>query len=289
MISYVEGEKNMMQAQVALHPELETILNFAPALTELVHSEVTVVISDKERILSQIIASDLNFGEIINKPLQPKDPMVEVIRSKRSRVMTVPKEIYGVPFRGAISPLFSKSGELLGTLSINTTLSNQQNLIEVANVLSLSSEEMQASVQEITYAASALNNTMGHLATSQADMFKQVESSAKMLDMINTVAKNTRILGFNAGIEAARSGEHGRGFAVVAKEITKLADLSAQSVEEIRQLMLQLRSRVDEVKQIVDETSGISQQQFESIHEISEAMESFTAVVGDIEGLAKKV
>ncbi|MER1985787.1 MAG: methyl-accepting chemotaxis protein [Solibacillus sp.] len=279
----------MMQAQVALHPELETILNFAPALTELVHSEVTVVISDKERILSQIIASDLNFGEIINKPLQPKDPMVEVIRSKRSRVMTVPKEIYGVPFRGAISPLFSKSGELLGTLSINTTLSNQQNLIEVANVLSLSSEEMQASVQEITYAASALNNTMGHLATSQADMFKQVESSAKMLDMINTVAKNTRILGFNAGIEAARSGEHGRGFAVVAKEITKLADLSAQSVEEIRQLMLQLRSRVDEVKQIVDETSGISQQQFESIHEISEAMESFTAVVGDIEGLAKKV
>ncbi|MER2107065.1 MAG: methyl-accepting chemotaxis protein [Solibacillus sp.] len=279
----------MMQAQVALHPELETILNFAPALTELVHSEVTVVISDKERILSQIIASDLNFGEIINKPLQPKDPMVEVIRSKRSRVMTLPKEIYGVPFRGAISPLFSKSGELLGTLSINTTLSNQQNLIEVANVLSLSSEEMQASVQEITYAASALNNTMGHLATSQADMFKQVESSAKMLDMINTVAKNTRILGFNAGIEAARSGEHGRGFAVVAKEITKLADLSAQSVEEIRQLMLQLRSRVDEVKQIVDETSGISQQQFESIHEISEAMESFTAVVGDIEGLAKKV
>ncbi|MER2191511.1 MAG: methyl-accepting chemotaxis protein [Solibacillus sp.] len=279
----------MMQAQVALHPELETILNFAPALTELVHSEVTVVISDKERILSQIIASDLNFGEIINKPLQPKDPMVEVIRSKRSRVMTVPKEIYGVPFRGAISPLFSKSGELLGTLSINTTLSNQQNLIEVANVLSLSSEEMQASIQEITYAASALNNTMGHLATSQADMFKQVESSAKMLDMINTVAKNTRILGFNAGIEAARSGEHARGFAVVAKEITKLADLSAQSVEEIRQLMLQLRSRVDEVKQIVDETSGISQQQFESIHEISEAMESFTAVVGDIEGLAKKV
>ncbi|HWL12953.1 MAG TPA: methyl-accepting chemotaxis protein [Ureibacillus sp.] len=34
-----------------------------------------------------------------------------------------------------------------------------------------------------------------------------------MLEMINTIVKNTRILGFNVGIEAARSGEYGRGFA----------------------------------------------------------------------------
>lgn len=279
----------MIQSEVALHPELETILNFAPSLVNLIHADVTVVISDKERILSQIIASELNFGDVSNKPLRPQDPMVDVIRTKKPRMMTVPKEIYGVPFRGAISPLFSKSGELLGTLSINTTLSNQENLIEVANHLSLSSEEMHASVQHMTQSADFLNKTMDHLAESQVDMFNQVENSAKMLEMINTVAKNTRILGFNAGIEAARSGEHGRGFAVVAKEITKLADLSAQSVDEIRQLMTQLKSRVDEVKQIVNETSGISRQQFESIHEISEAMENFTGIVNNIEGLAKKV
>ena len=61
--------------------------------------------------------------------------------------------------------------------------------------------------------------------------------------MINAVTKNTRILGVNAGIEAARSGEYGRGFGVVAKEITRLADQSAHSVNEIKQLHDELKRR----------------------------------------------
>lgn len=279
----------MTELTVSVHPELETIVNFAPALKDLINSEVTIVISDNEKIVSQIVASELDFGEITNKPLVQQDPMVEVLRTKKMGLMTVPKHIYGVPFRGAISPLFSKSGELLGTLSINTTLSNQENLIDVAGHLSLSSEEMSASVNEIAQSANELKKTMEHLSNSQIEMFNEVESSTKMLEMINTVAKNTRILGFNAGIEAARSGEHGRGFSVVAKEITKLADLSAQSVDEIRQLMNQLKSRVDDVKQVVHYTSEVSTQQSEAIHEISKAMDSFSLIVNDIEGLAKKV
>ena len=35
----------------------------------------------------------------------------------------------------------------------------------------------------------------------------KLKQQRRILDMINAVAKNTRVLGFNAGIEAARSGE----------------------------------------------------------------------------------
>ena len=34
-------------------------------------------------------------------------------------------------------------------------------------------------------------------------MHRQVETTTKILDIISAVAKNTRVLGFNAGIEAA--------------------------------------------------------------------------------------
>ncbi|CAM5223652.1 Methyl-accepting chemotaxis protein McpU [Ureibacillus acetophenoni] len=48
-------------------------------------------------------------------------------------------------------------------------------------------------------------------------------------------------------LKAARSGEYGRGFSVVAKEITKLADQSAESVKEIRQLLDGLKDKVRDI------------------------------------------
>ena len=272
-----------------IHPELAPIVHLAPVLVKLIHSDVTLIISDTEKIICQIVDSELDFGDVVNKKLLEKDPISDVLRSRKQQIMHIPKEIYGVPFRGAISPIFSQAGELIGAISINTTLSNQTNLIEFAEQLTTSSEEMSASTTALSTNAHELNNHMNSLSTAQTEMLRQVEQSSKMLEMINTIAKNTRILGFNAGIEAARSGEHGRGFAVVAKEITKLADSSAKSVEEIHQLMRLLKEQVDQVKEIINETSSISNQQFYSINDISTGMNNLTEVADQIEGLAKKL
>lgn len=279
----------MSTYNAVIHPELESLINFAPTLKNLVNSDVALVISDCEKIVYQMFSDEINFGDINNNKLTAQDPMFTAIQTKKVQVMDVPKEMYGVPFRGAIAPIFSNTGEVIGSISLNTSLRNQTNLIEVAEQFSMSSEEMQASTNELSNTANELLKYMKTLSDAQAEMLKQVENSSKMLEMINNVAKNTRILGFNAGIEAARSGEHGKGFSVVAKEITKLADLSAESVKEIRQLMDLLKTRVEQVKDIVNETNGISNQQFDSINEISSAMHHLTVVAEEIEELAKKL
>lgn len=111
----------------------------------------------------------------------------------------------------------------------------------------------------------------------------------KILDMINNVAKNTRILGFNAGIEAARSGEHGRGFAVVAKEITKLADQSAESVTEIRNLLNRMKEMVDHVSDTMTHTQELTESQVIATSEISRALEQLSDVAERIDTLAHKL
>lgn len=130
---------------------------------------------------------------------------------------------------------------------------------------------------------------MLEVASSQNNLSVQVENTSKILDMINNVAKNTRILGFNAGIEAARSGEHGKGFSVVAKEITKLADQSADSVNEIRALLNTMKEKVDEVSKTVKETLHISETQTSSIIEISNSIQNLTEVAEKIDDLAQKI
>lgn len=66
--------------------------------------------------------------------------------------------------------------------------------------------------------------------------------------VINEIVSETRLLSFNASIEAARAGTHGKGFAVVAEEIGKLASMSGQAAEEISEL---LESSSAQVKAVV--------------------------------------
>ncbi len=69
------------------------------------------------------------------------------------------------------------------------------------------------------------------------DSVKQITMAA---ELITEISEQTSLLALNANIEAARAGESGKGFAVVADEIGKLAQQSANSVEEIKAVLSNL-------------------------------------------------
>ena len=105
-------------------------------------------------------------------------------------------------------------------------------------------------------------------------------SSRKIVDIIaviDGIAFQTNILALNAAVEAARAGEQGRGFAVVASEVRSLAGRSAEAAKEIKSLIDDSVSKVEQGNQQVASAGQTMNEIVDSVRRVTDIMGEITA------------
>ncbi len=66
-----------------------------------------------------------------------------------------------------------------------------------------------------------------------------------IVEIIKDVTSQTNLLALNASIEATKAGEAGKGFSIVAEEIRRLAENTAESTKEIKDIVLEIQNAVN--------------------------------------------
>lgn len=136
-----------------------------------------------------------------------------------------------------------------------------------------SAAESSENASSIVSGAQADARTSGELVANAVTAMGEIEKSsdqiARIIGVIDEIAFQTNLLALNASVEAARAGDAGRGFAVVAQEVRALAQRSADSAREIKQLISDSQGHVNQGVSIVGQTGEALSKIINRIEEIA--------------------
>lgn len=174
-------------------------------------------------------------------------------------------------------PIRNSKGQIIGTISDGIDLDNSNQLVNSISEIAEALDQVSISVNELANSASNFALTGQKTLKQAQDVMETSKKTSDAIDIINSIANQTNLLGLNAAIESARAGEYGRGFNVVSTEIRKLATQSKESTRTINNIAMNMNESINTIIGSVNESASESENQAAAIEEISATIESINA------------
>lgn len=241
------------------------IINAFQALKDALITSMTNVKESAEALNSAIVSVDDMTGRNVESISQINMAIDEV--ASTSQVVAESAQ--------SMAGKASELGDNIETLNGNIT-----KLHEASITIRSANEEATECMRSVYAGAIESVEAMQSINDKIAETNEAITGISSAVQAIESIAAQTNLLSLNASIEAARAGEAGRGFAVVADEIRSLADSSAESAKEIKQI-------IEDVIQLSSGTVEISNRVFNVISkeqaDIETTQNKFTILSDSVE------
>ena len=170
--------------------------------------------------------------------------------------------------------------------SIGSIVYEANNLSDISTSAKSTSDEAEKTMEELININKETKISVDKIVSQSELNIEAANKIQKVISVISEIAEQTNLLSLNASIEAARAGDQGRGFAVVAQEVRKLAEESANSTVEIRNIVEELVKNIVESSEMTYNLSLTTTKQIEKL-ELTHS--DFMKVISDINTIYDKV
>ena len=136
-----------------------------------------------------------------------------------------------------------------------------------------------AEVENLNFKINDISDNIQANLGEIVELGKKSKEINKVMEIINNIANQTKLIAFNAALEAASAGEAGKRFGVVAVEIRRLADSVVESTSEIE-------GKITEILDSVNRLVMSSEKSFQLIQEGQEyASHTVSMLIESVDGV----
>jgi methyl-accepting chemotaxis protein len=173
------------------------------------------------------------------------------VGANAARVHAAAQEIAGaVEGQAATSTEMSSSvAEITSTMEELSASSTQiadhsKSVVDIANQTLDGSRKGSEAMQTVLGRMADIRSDNQHSLQEIVDLGAKSKQISKVMEIINAVADQTKLIAFNAALEASSAGEAGKRFSVVAGEIRRLADNVTDSTSEIETKISEIQDSI---------------------------------------------
>ncbi len=147
------------------------------------------------------------------------------------------------------------------SVSVNETTATMEELAQTSKQIAENSDGVaraaEDTFQNAKAAAKAVEDTIAGMMSikSQTEqntskifaLGDKIQDIGNVVTMINDIADQTKLIAFNAAIEAAGAGDAGKRFSIVAGEVRRLADTVVESIDQIKRTITEIQLATNEL------------------------------------------
>lgn len=274
-----------------VHSVIKAFDDLAEPLAEAFPEGAFLLITDLEKVIGHHGSKKFDIPAIsVGIPIGKGTTTEKCIQKNMQVTMDASAKLFGMPTRIMSIPLREPDNQkLIGTFNLLLPRVLAENLHDLAAKLSANIQEIASQMEQVAASASEISINGIQLLDRTNEVSRISLEINQILDFIKNVADQTKILGINASIEAARAGDHGRGFKVVAEEIRKLSDHSKGNADRIRILTKEIGNKISVMCEASEGTLRQGQEQAASTQEVSAFVMEMSQMAEKLDEVAQNI
>ncbi|HEY9663826.1 MAG TPA: methyl-accepting chemotaxis protein, partial [Allocoleopsis sp.] len=184
-----------------------------------------------------------NLREIVIKVQAAASNVTETTRESELSVQSLSKEaLYQAEKISAALEQVKHMAE-----SVRLVAANAEKSAAIVQRANQTVKEGDAAMNRTVDGINAIRETVAETRQKVKYLGESSQRITAVVNLISSFAAQTKLVAFNALIEANRAGEAGRGFSVVAEEVRSLSQQSAEATTEIEKLVTTIQAETNEV------------------------------------------